>query len=175
MLQNIYISQEDGAAVQLISFCRILPENTEAVCYQEMTGEFPVYVLERKKFQEKFVAQKEMESNEMKSNEMESHEMPISQKTPDSRNQGMGEERKKEMKSSEPREVSELVRFLDADTYREKMKILESMKEDLNEHMLNNMAVSLDLSLEDGVDGYDFLMSELKIRSRFESKRGDRL
>lgn len=58
---------------------------------------------------------------------------------------------------------------------REKMKILESMKDDLNEHILNNMAVSLDLSLEDGVDGYSFLMSELKIRSRFEGKRGERL
>ena len=33
----------------------------------------------------------------------------------------------------------------------------------------------LDLSLEDGVDGYSFLMSELKIRSRFEGKRGERL
>lgn len=55
------------------------------------------------------------------------------------------------------------------------MKILESMKDDLNEHILNNMAVSLDLSLEDGVDGYSFLMSELKIRSRFEGKRGERL
>ena len=42
-------------------------------------------------------------------------------------------------------------------------------------YILNNMAVSLDLSLEDGVDGYSFLMSELKIRSRFEGKRGDRL
>mgnify|MGYP002536985198 CR=1 FL=1 len=45
----------------------------------------------------------------------------------------------------------------------------------LNELILNNMAVSLDLSLEDGVDGYSFLMSELKIRSRFEGKRGERL
>ena len=84
----------------------------------------------------------------------------------------------KEEAETEPKpkkEISDLVRFLDADTYREKMKILESMKDDLNEHILNNMAVSLDLSLEDGVDGYSFLMSELKIRSRFEGKRGERL
>lgn len=82
-------------------------------------------------------------------------------------------QKSEEAKSEE--EVSDLIRFLDADTYREKMKILESMKDELNEHILNNMAVSLDLSLEDGVDGYSFLMSELKIRSRFEGKRGDRL
>lgn len=83
---------------------------------------------------------------------------------------------KQEMAESKPyEEISDLLRFLDADTYREKMKILESMKDELNEHILNNMAVSLDLSLEDGVDGYSFLMSELKIRSRFEGKRGERL
>lgn len=82
-------------------------------------------------------------------------------------------QKSEEAKSKE--EVSDLIRFLDADTYREKMKILESMKDELNEHILNNMAVSLDLSLEDGVDGYSFLMSELKIRSRFEGKRGERL
>lgn len=82
-------------------------------------------------------------------------------------------QKSEEAKSEE--EVSDLIRFLDADTYREKMKILESMKDELNEHILNNMAVSLDLSLEDGVDGYSFLMSELKIRSRFEGKRGERL
>ena len=85
----------------------------------------------------------------------------------------MKSQKSEEAKSEE--EVSDLIRFLDADTYREKMKILESMKDELNEHILNNMAVSLDLSLEDGVDGYSFLMSELKIRSRFEGKRGDRL
>ena len=71
--------------------------------------------------------------------------------------------------------MSELIRFLDADTYREKIKILEEMKDRLDDHMLNNMAVSLDLSLEDGVDGYTYIMSELKIRSRFEGKRGERL
>ncbi|HBZ64004.1 MAG TPA: hypothetical protein DEO89_05255 [Lachnospiraceae bacterium] len=87
-------------------------------------------------------------------------------------------EKIEKVKKEEPaqrEEISDLVRFLDADTYREKMKILEGMKDDLNEHILNNMAVSLDLSLEDGVDGYSFLMSELKIRSRFEGKRGERL
>lgn len=85
------------------------------------------------------------------------------------------EETETEIEPKPKEEISDLVRFLDADTYREKMKILESMKDDLNEHILNNMAVSLDLSLEDGVDGYSFLMSELKIRSRFEGKRGERL
>ena len=49
------------------------------------------------------------------------------------------------------------------------------MKDELDDRTLNNMAVSLDLSIEDGVDGYSLLMSELRIRSRFEGKRGERL
>ena len=42
------------------------------------------------------------------------------------------------------------------------------MKDDLDERMLNNLAVSLDLAIEDGVDGYEFIMSELEIRSKYE-------
>lgn len=75
----------------------------------------------------------------------------------------------------EPSSVDKLLLFLDAGTYREKMRILEEMKGELNDHLLNNMAVSLDLSIEDGMDGYALIMSELKIRSRFEGKRGERL
>ena len=82
---------------------------------------------------------------------------------------------KEKVQIKEETEIEPKPKEENADTYREKMKILESMKDDLNEHILNNMAVSLDLSLEDGVDGYSFLMSELKIRSRFEGKRGERL
>ena len=41
--------------------------------------------------------------------------------------------------------------------------------------MINNMAVSLDLSIEEGMDGYKMILSELKIRSKYETSRGDRL
>ena len=89
----------------------------------------------------------------------------------------MAKERREDRRNDgqEVHQMSELIRFLDADTYREKIKILEEMKDRLDDHMLNNMAVSLDLSLEEGVDGYTYIMSELKIRSRFEGKRGERL
>jgi hypothetical protein len=70
--------------------------------------------------------------------------------------------------------IKKMVEFFDAETYREKIKILEDMKNDLDEHILNNIAVSLDLSIEDGVDGYEFIMSELRIRCKYESDRGER-
>ena len=47
MLKDIYDSRGNGRAVQVISECYILPEGTEAVCYQEMSGDYLVYVLEK--------------------------------------------------------------------------------------------------------------------------------
>ena len=148
MLQDRYYSQKSNKAVQVISQCKILPEGTDAVCYQELSGDFPVYVLEKKQFEKTFWKKGRA----------------------DDITHGISDD----SQASDDREVSKLIRFLDADTYGEKIKILEGMKDELNDHLLNNMAVSLDLSLEDGVDGYSFLMSELKIRSRYEGNRGGR-
>ena len=153
MLKDIYDSRGSGRAVQVISECYILPEGTEAVCYQEMSGDYLVYVLENTG--EKL--QKEAKGKEIGED-----------------GRGAGRKDRREERQ-EDQQMSGLIRFLDADTYREKIKILEDMKDRLDDHMLNNMAVSLDLSLEDGVDGYAYIMSELKIRSRFEGKRGERL
>ncbi len=85
------------------------------------------------------------------------------------------EDEKEKIVKENQTSLDKLLHFLDADTYREKIQILENMKGELDDHLLNNMAVSLDLSIEDGMDGYALILSELKIRSRFEGKRGERL
>lgn len=162
MLQNIYDSRKTGKAVQVISQCSILPEGKEAVCYQEMAGEFPVYVMEKELFFAEFRGRQAMDKGKSEPPDLKVADEKVHGEIYDSR-------------AKDDSGVSDLIHFLDADTYREKIKILEGMKEELNDHILNNMAVSLDLSIEDGVDGYSFLMSELKIRSRFEGKRGERL
>ena len=171
MLKDIYDSRGNGRAVQVISECYILPEGTEAVCYQEMSGDYLVYVLEKQQFHRNYskrdAGRKEMPQKRNTGKILQAE--PRMKKREEHRWKDGRE------KSQEDHPMSELIRFLDADTYREKIKILEEMKDRLDDHMLNNMAVSLDLSLEDGVDGYSYIMSELKIRSRFESKRGERL
>ena len=43
-----------------------------------------------------------------------------------------------------------LVEFLDADTYEDKLNILVGLHSRITDDMLNTMAVSLDLELEDG-------------------------
>lgn len=166
MLQDIYYSRKSDRPVQVIARCRILPDGTDAICFQEMGGEFSVFVLASKQFDKVFYKRKKdgQEKNE-----------PELLNAKDRMLQSQERIKLEEPPAEEEATVPGLIRFLDADTYQKKIKILEEMKDELDDHILNNMAVSLDLSIDDGVDGYAFIMSELKIRSRFEGKRGDRL
>ena len=56
------------------------------------------------------------------------------------------------VKPAEERKSAEdkLMAFFDAQTMEEKYKILVDMEEDINDHMINNMAVVLDVVIEEG-------------------------
>lgn len=85
-------------------------------------------------------------------------------------------EKPEEAKEPEvPEAIQKMLAFLDAESCHEKIRILEEMQDDLTEHILNNIAVSLDLSLEDDEDGFERIMAELRMREKYESDRGDRL
>lgn len=66
-----------------------------------------------------------------------------------------------------------LMRFLDAKDYREKLLVLEDVPEDLDDHLITNMALSVDLVIEDGtVDArLDELIECLKTKAKFECLR----
>ena len=85
-------------------------------------------------------------------------------------------EKPEEAKEPEvPEAIQKMLAFLDAESCHETIRILEEMQDDLTEHILNNIAVSLDLSLEDDEDGFERIMAELRMREKYESDRGDRL
>ena len=63
--------------------------------------------------------------------------------------------------------TSKRMEFLDAKTAAEKIRIFEDMRE-ADEHILANIAVSLDVIIDDKADNYERIMSELKLRKRFE-------
>ncbi len=159
-----YQSRRTGKYVQVLNECTILPEKEEAVCYREVDGDKTVYVLTKDMFEATFspCGAKEIVVNpSVVSDPMDEI--------------GVSENREVQDVVETMTSMEKLLHFLDANTYREKIQILEDMKEELDDHLLNNMAVSLDLSIEDGMDGYALIMSELRIRSRFEGKRGERL
>jgi len=63
--------------------------------------------------------------------------------------------------------------FLDAETSKEKMELLGKLKPDLDLRIVNNIAASMDLPVdEDNVEKqYEFIMQNLKQRSKFECNR----
>ena len=68
-----------------------------------------------------------------------------------------------------------MMAFFDERVYAGKLKIFEEMR-DANEHILTNIAVSLDIPVdEETKDLYEVIRSELYIRKRFETQRGQRL
>ena len=177
MKAGIFYHKRTGEPVQIIARAQTKPTFQEVICYQELTMPYDHYVMEKtqffaeyvKKFEElPLVGRKQLE----KRDDLPDKRPLISKgevSAQEEEGQGPGQE-----KESDPR-IRKLVAFFDAGTYKEKIKLLDEMKDELDDFMLNNIAVSLDLSIEDGVDGFGFIMSELRIRSRYESIRGDRL
>lgn len=206
MLQDIYYSRRSNKAVQVIAQCRMLPEGTEAVCFQEMSGNYDVFVLGKEHFTrifskrkgEGYLTEEDVETSRIQEEvipkiqggsnsdrhtvielgERSDESGPEEEESPENKEivqPDTGNTEENDTAGLDDGDTPAIIRFLDADTYEEKMKVLEKMKDELDEHTLNNMAVSLDLSLEDGIDAYSLVMSELRIRSRYEGKRGDRL
>lgn len=68
---------------------------------------------------------------------------------------------------------SRLLAFLDADTYREKLNLLVSMRESLTDDMVNTMAVSLDVEVNEGAieERYDALKNCLLMLEKYECSR----
>lgn len=63
--------------------------------------------------------------------------------------------------------------FFDAQTMEEKYKILVDMEEDINDHMINNMAVVLDVVIEEGPleRRYEELKTCVRTFQRYECSR----
>ncbi|HAU88166.1 MAG TPA: DUF1653 domain-containing protein [Lachnospiraceae bacterium] len=67
----------------------------------------------------------------------------------------------------------EVERFLDAKTYKEKLNILMSLRNDITDKQLHDMAITLDVTIEDGNvdDKFMNLVNCLKTMARFEVDR----
>lgn len=160
---HIYYNRTTGQKVQTIVKATAVASFQEVICYQELFGEYEFFVMSveefRKQFTKKFaeIPQKEY---------------------PELERRGEITEKTRRIETAKPEETeemadSDLIHFLDAETYQEKIEILENMQaeEKLDEKMLNNIAVCLDLSIENSGGGYELIMSELVMRKRYEKER----
>ena len=73
----------------------------------------------------------------------------------------------------EPQPDPDLLAFLDADSYEEKLEVFASLEGKVDLHMLNAIAASLDLELSEGSleEQYDTLKSCLMTLERYECNR----
>lgn len=84
-------------------------------------------------------------------------------------------ESNKDAKPAEGKKSAEdkLMAFFDAETMEEKYKILVDMQEEINDHMINNMAVVLDVVIEEGPleRRYEELKTCVRTFQRYECSR----
>ena len=161
MNHHIYYHKETGKRVQTVVRATAVGSMQEVVCYQELYGQYDYFVIPAKDFLELYTK---------KFPELVAKEQPVLER------RGEIEERRSTepvKESKEEQADNDLMDFLDAETYREKIEILNRMQSNdkLNERMLNNIAVCLDITLEDGRDGYEFILGELEIRKKYEKER----
>ncbi len=177
MTTGLFYHKETGAPVQIIARAQTKPTYQEVICYQELSKPYDHYVMEKRQFFAEYV--KEFaELPLVGRRQIEKREDLPDRQPRISKGEVMTAQEPEESEQTDDTEdgaIRKMLAFLDADTYYEKIRILEDMKDELDEHILNNLAVSLDLSIEDGADGYQMILSELKMREKYESDRGVRL
>lgn len=172
MKTGIFYHKRTGKPAQIIARAQTKPTFQEVICYQELTDPYDRYVMEKRQFFAEYV--KEFEELSLVGQKQIGKKDDLPDKRPLISKGEVLDTSEEGPEHSDPR-IQKLIAFFDADTCSEKAKLLEKMKDELDDFMLNNIAVSLDLSIEEGVDGYDLIMSELRIRSKYESNRGERL
>lgn len=172
---RIFYHKVTGTPVQIITRAQTKPTFQDVICYQELEKPYDHYVMEKRQFFAEYV--KDFVELPLKGKVPIEKRQDLPDKQPlISKGEILQDEKPEEApEDMEDEKIAGLLAFLDAQSYREKIKILEEMKDELDQHMLNNIAVSLDLSLEDGVDGYERIMSELRLRKKYELDRGEHL
>lgn len=72
-----------------------------------------------------------------------------------------------------PKLNSSMMDFFDADDLQEKYNILTSMRDEINDHMINNMAVVLDVVIPEGKldERYEALKRCIRTRQKYETNR----
>ncbi len=66
-----------------------------------------------------------------------------------------------------------LLEFLDTDDFNEKLRIVIAMERDLDNHLINQMAASIDVVIEDGDLSHRIsdLETCIRVRARYEARR----
>lgn len=160
VLKNaIFYHKTTGQPVQIIARAQTKPTFQEVICYQELTSPYEHFVMEQRQFFADYVKKFE--------------ELPLVGRKKLEKREDLPDKQplisKGEVQNDS--QTEKILEFFDEESFSEKLKLFEKMEDELDERMLGNIAVSLDLPIEDGVDIAELIKSELQIRGRYEGER----
>ena len=180
-----------GNLYQIVTLAIHSETREELVVYQALYGDYKVYARPLSMFMEEVDRQKypdvlqkyrfekvsAAKAAEKQPGQEEKGKPPV---IPEAAMQGTREEKGTKQDSGPlPQDDEEsaldpqVMEFLDADTYEERLNILASMRHRITDDMINTMAISVDLEIEDGEieERYEELKNCLLTLERFECNR----
>ncbi len=189
-----------GNCYRVITVAEHTETGEKLVVYQALYGDYGVYARELSMFagpvdKEKYphVMQKKrfelVESGAAGLVGQETASMPISQTENDAERKpensasyetdsnaekpGQAWRKQSPEKNTEPGIDPMVLAYLDADTCKEKLQILTTMKDRLTDEMINTMAIAIDVEVKPGdiTERYEELKYCLATRERFECRR----
>lgn len=180
-----------GNLYRVITIATHTETREKLVIYQALYGDFGIYARELSMFMSRVDRQKYPDAPQeyrfelvpeiigQQAPQQRSKEIAVSETSadPETKPQRQAERMTKaaepEAENEEAALDSRLLAFLDADTYREKLNLLVSMRESLTDDMVNTMAVSLDVEVNEGAieERYDALKNCLLMLEKYECSR----
>lgn len=180
-----------GNLYQIVTLAIHSETREELVIYQALYGDYKVYARPLSMFMEEVDRQKypdvlqkyrfekvpAAKAAEKQTGQEEKGKPPV---IPEAVMQGAREEKKTKPDPGPLPQADEefaldpqVMEFLDADTYEERLNILASMRHRITDDMINTMAISVDLEIEDGEieERYEELKNCLLTLERFECNR----
>lgn len=160
---------------QIVTVAEHSETGEELVIYQALYGQFRTYARPLKMFTS--LVDKEKYPEVEQKYRFQLVEQQDAEKSPAVIERSEGQQEKVlqvEQNAKEPKTPEEkMMAFFDADTIEAKYKILLDMSDCITDHMINNMAVVLDLVIEDGPieKRFDELKNCLRTMQRYETTR----
>ncbi len=165
---------------QIVAVAEHSETGEELVIYQALYGDYRVYARPKEMFlsevdHEKYplVTQKYRFEKIDRSTLSREDNQPAAQVAPDVKQVQPVAEQPQQQPDEEEQANPLLLKFLDADDTAQQIKVLKEIKDDLDDRLINDIAVVLDIVIEDGPieERYKQLRVCLDTKSRFETGR----
>lgn len=154
-----------GNLYQVVAIGEYTETKETMVVYQALYGQFKIYI----RSYEEFISNIDRERNPFIEQEERFQLQNFLEENTEENDKIINEE-----KSDIKRDVYEVfMEFLDAKTYEKKLELLLQMEKQLDDRLLNNLAVCLDLPIQEGTleERFETLKYNLQLYAKFECKK----